>query len=559
MRRQTQPETYSPDAEPGPDTAPDAAPEAEPVAEPDAGAEPEAGAGAEPVAAPEAEPVAGPVAGVRMTRRRWVAAVVVGSTLLAVAGFAASQAVKSPAQAAADTEPPAADVLTAPVERRVLKETVVLRGTVTAGESVTVTPVASGDEGATEPVVTKLPVEAGDTVRAGQILLEVSGRPVIALPGRLPVYRDLKPGAEGDDVAQVQKALRDLGHGTGSDAPGTFGPGTKAALQAFYAGLGYDPRPAVDDDGEAVESAEQGVRAAERALEQAESAADVAAAPAAPTSPPASTASRASTASGGSGSEEATGAGSGGSGGDAEARRAVEWAREDLATARQTLADARAAAGPMLPAGEVVFLSGFPARVDSVSTRVGARVTGGVLTVSAGELVVQGHLQERQKGLVRAGQPVEILAERTGTTAAGKVRSVSETLDGGQEQGGTSAEGTDAERAPAASRGYPVVVKPGKPLDRALAGQEVRLTVEAGSTDGKALVVPVTAVSVGPDGKSAVTVFAADGTRRRVPVRAGTQGDGYVEVIPVGGGRLVPGSLVVTGIRQAPSSGGGGT
>ncbi|MFG2465225.1 efflux RND transporter periplasmic adaptor subunit [Streptomyces canus] len=478
-----------------------------------------------------------PTARARMTRRRWVAAVSVGSTLLAVAGFAASQVIKSPAQAAADTKPPAADVLTAPVERRVLKETVVLRGTVAAGQSVTVAPVASGGEGAAEPVVTKLPVDAGDTIRAGQLLLEVSGRPVFVLKGELPVYRDLKPGAKGDDVAQLQKALRNLGHGTGNDPSGAFRAGTKSALQAFYAGLGYDPRPAVDDDGEAVEAAEEGVRAAERALEQAQSAADTAAP--SPSATPAD-------------GEDGTNAGGGG---DAEARRAVEWAREDLQTARQNLADAQAAAGPMLPAGEVVFLPGFPARVDSVSGAVGARVTAGVMTVSAGRLVVRGYLQERQKGLVRPGQRVEILAERSGTTVPGKVRSVSETLDEGQEQDGTSEDGSDGERAPAATQGYPVVVEPDKPLDRALARQEVRLTVEAGSTDGKALVVPVTAVSVGSDGKSAVTVVSSDGTQRRVQVRAGTQGDGYVAVVPLGTGRLDPGALVVTGIRQAPGGG----
>lgn len=482
-----------------------------------------------------------PTARARMTRRRWVAAVSVGSTLLAVAGFAASQVIKSPAQAAADTKPPAADVLTAPVERRVLKETVVLRGTVAAGQSVTVAPVASGGEGAAEPVVTKLPVNAGDTIRAGQLLLEVSGRPVFVLKGELPVYRDLKPGAKGDDVAQLQNALRNLGHGTGNDPSGTFRAGTKAALQAFYAGLGYDPRPALDDDGEAVKAAEEGVRSAERALEQAQSAAD-AAAPS-PSGTPAD------------GEDGTDTGGDEGGGGDAEARRAVEWAQEDLQTARQNLADAQAAAGPMLPAGEVVFLPGFPARVDSVSGAVGARVTAGVMTVSAGKLVVRGYLQERQKGLVRSGQRVEILAERSGTTVPGKVRSVSETLDEGQEQDGTSEDGSDGERAPAASQGYPVVVEPDKPLDRALAGQEVRLTVEAGSTDGKALVVPVTAVSMGSDGKSAVTVVAADGTQRRVQVRAGTQGDGYVAVVPVGTGRLDPGALVVTGIRQAPGGG----
>ncbi|MFJ4685932.1 peptidoglycan-binding protein [Streptomyces sp. NPDC088789] len=500
-----------------------------------------------------------------MTRRRWVAAVAAGSTLLAVAGFAAAQVIKSPAQAAADTEPPPADVLTAPVERRVLKETVVVRGTVAAGQSVTVTPVAGGEEGAAEPVVTKLPVDAGDTVRAGQLLLEVSGRPVFVLKGELPVYRDLKPGAKGDDVTQMQKALRGLGHGTGDDRSGVFGSGTKAALRSLYAGLGYDPKPAADD-GEAVEAGEAGVRAAERALEQAESAADRSAAETGEGTADGTTGGTTAGATGGTtagtGSGEGTtggGSDAGGDGdGDAEAERALRWAREDLETARETLAEARAADGPMLPAAEVVFLPGFPARVDSVSASVGSPVTADVMTVSTGQLVVQGHLQERQKGLVRSGQRVEILDERSGTTVPGTVRSVGKTLGADQRQDGTSEEGEEGEGAPSAPEGYPVVVKPDRPLDRALAGQEVRLTVEAGSTGGKALVVPVTAVSVGPDGKSAVTVVAAAGAQHRVQVRAGTQGDGYVEVVPVDGGRLEPGALVVTGVRQTDASGGGG-
>jgi HlyD family secretion protein len=139
------------------------------------------------LSAPDTEPVTR----VHMTRRRWVAAVAVGSTLLAAAGFAASQVIKSPAQAAADTKPPAADVLTAPVERRVLKETVVLRGTVAAGESVTVTPVAGGEEGAAAPVVTKLPVGAGGTVRAGQLL------PGVRAEGRAPRVPGPQAGGQG--------------------------------------------------------------------------------------------------------------------------------------------------------------------------------------------------------------------------------------------------------------------------------------------------------------------------------------------------------------------------
>jgi hypothetical protein len=92
--------------------------------------------------------------------------------------------------------------------------------------------------------VTRIDVRSGDAVRPGRALLEVSGRPVIALRGTLPVYRNLKPGTEGDDVTQLQKALADTGHPVAGDPAGLFGPGTKSALTALYRSIGYDPLPA---------------------------------------------------------------------------------------------------------------------------------------------------------------------------------------------------------------------------------------------------------------------------------------------------------------------------
>jgi multidrug efflux pump subunit AcrA (membrane-fusion protein) len=94
-----------------------------------------------------------------------------------------------------------------------------------------------------------------------------------------------------------------------------------------------------------------------------------------------------------------------------------------------------------------------------------------------------------------------------------------------------------------------MVVEPDKALDGQLVGQDVRLTIEAASTDGKALVVPITAVSSGADGKTTLTVLDSGDRRRRVEVRTGTDGDGFVEVVPVDGGRLEEGDRVVTGIR----------
>ncbi|MGW2558421.1 peptidoglycan-binding protein [Streptomyces sp. NPDC001514] len=487
-------------------------------------------------------------------RRRWVAAMTVGAALAAVAGVAASMVIKSPAQAAAEAGPPPADVLTAVVENRVLQETVILRGTVTAGQTVAITPTVSGGEGAGTPVVTKLAVGSRDVVSAGNVLLEVSGRPVFVLEGGLPVYRDLKPGAEGDDVAQLQQALRKLGHGTGSDPAGSFGTGTKTALNAFYASIGYDPLPAQADGGAAVKAAQESVTGARRALEDARDALREGAAH--DQGPAAAGATTAGSSTAGATTAGSSTAGSDGEGTDGEGtkagttgsdlRKAVDRAEEDLAEAQESLAAAQAADGPMLPAGEVVFLKGFPARVDSVSGGVGSPVSGPVMTVSAGALVVEGLLQQHQKGMVRAGQKVQILSELSGVTATAKVQSVAESMDTGRDRARSQDAGDEGSAT--GRPGYALVVRPDQPLDAKLAGQDVRLTIEAASTDGKALVVPITAISAGADGKSTVTVVTAGGGTRRVEVRPGTTGDGYVEIVPVGSGALSEGDTVVTGV-----------
>ncbi|MFD3808322.1 peptidoglycan-binding protein [Streptomyces sp. NPDC058619] len=493
----------------------------------------------------EAVEGAGPSAG--MSRRRaWVAAVAAGAMLLSGAGVAASQVIKSPAQTAAEAGPPPLDVLVARVEKRVLRDTVIVRGTVTSAQSLQVTPTVAGGEGAATPVVTKVAVRQGDRVDAGRMLLEVSGRPVFALPGALPVYRDLKPGAAGDDVKQLQKALSGLGHGTGSDRAGTFGAGTKAALGSFYRSIGYDPLPAVADRGEAVRSAEDAVTSGERSLEDARSATAAAAVgTAAPAGPGAAPPGQ-----GGKGAGGAKGSGQ-------DAARAVNRAAEDLRKASERLAEARAAAGPMLPAGEVVFLESFPARADSVAVRPGSPVSGAALSLSAGALVVRGQLQDHQKGLVRPGQKVEILSEVSGLTAAAEVLSVADAPQSAQPaqlaapNGGPGGGQGQGQQAPAAGgpAGYEMLVRPLAPLDGKLVGQDVRLTVEAAATDGDALVVPVSAVSAGADGRTTVTVVDGTGTQRRVEVRPGTTGDGYVEVRPAGDGILADGDSVVTGVN----------
>ncbi|MFF0290220.1 peptidoglycan-binding protein [Streptomyces sp. NPDC005262] len=474
-------------------------------------------------------------------RRLWVIWGVTGAVVLSAAGVTAGQLIRSPAQAIADSAAPPPSTLTAQVEYRTLRDSVIVRGTVKAAQSVDVAP-AVGGAGIGSPVVTKLPVKAGQELRPGQLLLEVSGRPVFVLKGKLPVYRDLKPGAEGDDVAQLQSSLADLGYSTSGDGNGYFGPRTKTALSAFYESVGYDPLSAQTDGDSAVNSAEEAVTAAERIAEDAQDAlktpSSASATPAPGSSPEAD-----------GGKTDPSSAKAGAAGAE-DPRKQATRAQEDLRKARERLAEAEAESGPMLPAAEVVFVDRFPARVESVASRVGTRVTGTVLTVSAGELVVNSYLQQHEKGLVRPGQHVEILSELTGTTATGTVASVSDTV---AQEAPADGDPQDGDNGTPEANGYLMLVKPGKSLPTQLAGQDVRLTVRAASTKGKALVVPVSAVSAGADGETYVTVLEKDRTRHRVPVTTGTTGDGYVEVRPVSGARLSAGDRAVTGVRAGVS------
>ncbi|MFJ6899401.1 hypothetical protein [Streptomyces hokutonensis] len=173
-------------------------------------------------------------------RRRGLALLVLACVLCMGAGAGAAALVRSPAQAAAESAPPPPDVLTARVEKRVISQAVIARGTVTTSRHIEVTPGPQSDKDIGRSVVTKIGTGAGHKAVVGQVLLEISGRPLFVLPGVVPAYRDLSQGKSGDDVAQLQRALRAAGHPTGADRAGVFGLGTERAVGSFYRAIGYE-------------------------------------------------------------------------------------------------------------------------------------------------------------------------------------------------------------------------------------------------------------------------------------------------------------------------------
>jgi len=134
--------------------------------------------------------------------------------------------------------PPEPSPILVPVERQVLTADVVTRGTGRYGTPREVS-VAPSPLAPSPAIVTGLP-PIGTVVAEGEVLFEVSGRPVVVLEGSAPSFRDLGPGMSGDDVAQLEAALDRLGHEPGP-VDGRYDRSTEAAVQRLYEAIGSQP------------------------------------------------------------------------------------------------------------------------------------------------------------------------------------------------------------------------------------------------------------------------------------------------------------------------------
>jgi len=184
----------------------------------------------------------------RLRRRRVIVLVITALAVLAAVGeLLLTSQIKSPAEQAAQTRPPAATQLTATVQRTVLTRTVLAQGAVGAPKEFTPSQVGGGGSGSggsaggqdVQQIVTHVFCRKGSLAGQGSVLLEVAGQPYFVLQGQVPAYRDLAAGETGEDVAQLQQDLLSLGYGTGSDTLGVYGPGTAAAVSAYYQAHGY--------------------------------------------------------------------------------------------------------------------------------------------------------------------------------------------------------------------------------------------------------------------------------------------------------------------------------
>ncbi|WP_026925435.1 hypothetical protein [Glycomyces arizonensis] len=153
----------------------------------------------------------------------------------ATAWYFAAQA-RTPAQRAEETAEPADSVITVQVEQGQLSDLMEFEAVLDRVGGYEV-PAPASIEGADIALTSDIPLETGDEVKTATVLLEVSGRPMIALPGEVPAYRNLVEGDTGPDVEQLQQALQGL---YGTPVTGEFDSRTADDIEKLYANLGYE-------------------------------------------------------------------------------------------------------------------------------------------------------------------------------------------------------------------------------------------------------------------------------------------------------------------------------
>lgn len=480
----------------------------------------------------------------------WVIAGVAVVSLLA--GMLLSRFIISPGELASNTTAPESGLITVPIEQRVLANDVVVRGDANYADSVEVK-VETGDIGGPAVVTGQVP-EVGATFGGAAVALEVAGRPVIVLPGELPVYRTLRVGVSGPDVIQLKQALQSVGINAGNVSSNAYDSATAAGVAALYALVGYTPPASPEGTKENVQAASEGVISAQQNLAQAQ--AELRAASGGP-SPvvvleqenlvraaqrvvddecgldPTSNECEAANddlALAVARQAEALAPGS-----TASQQAAVSAAVQQLASARSMLAEAKQGTLTYLPSSEVLYLEGLPRRVDEVMVERGSIITGAAMRVSGASLLITATASSADAALLEVGTKATMtLPDDSELTATITLLEPKESTEGSGDAG---------------SR-YTIELTPDDITDEQLAvlrGNNVRVSIPVSSTDGEVLAVPLAALTAGAGGESRIEVATGEGDETElIEVTTGLAAGGYVEITAVDG-TIAEGDLVVVG------------
>ena len=465
----------------------------------------------------------------KLDRKQKLALSLVFVVLLAVVSWVVGSKIQSPAEAAARTAPPTPSPILVPVEERVLTSDIITRGTARFGlpQSISLAPSPlKPDVG----VITTLP-ERGAQFNEGEVLLTASGRPVFLLQGEVPAYRDLVSGLSGEDIRQLEAALKRLKFDPGP-VDGVYDDKTSAAVADWYASAGFVSFSPTEEQLANLRSLENELAlvvneqlAAEEALTLAPMAVESARAQAAYEVAAASGSKRAAAQLSGEIAVQAAE--------DAEkaAKREVDRLTHLVDQLTADLEAARGKADSPLPIDEIVFIPAFPVRVEEIKAEIGDAASGPVIVVTNNQLAIDSSLPLAEAPLVKPGMAVAIDEPDLGLQATGVVSRVADT---------PGTDGVDGYHI------YFETLVDETPVT--LEGFSLRLTIPVESTGGAVTVVPISALFLAADGTSRVQVDN-NGTLEFIVVEPGLSADGFVAVTPVDG-TLSAGQLVLVGYEN---------
>lgn len=463
-------------------------------------------------------------------------------------GVLVSRLVVSPGEAAAKTAPPTEGLISVPVENKKLSNNVVTRASVQYDEGTEVYLDSSTLSGSA--VVTGRVLETGSQIDGGSIILEVAGRPVIALPGDLPMYRSLSIGVSGPDVKQLKQALNSIGINPGNLDSDTYDEALANAVGQLYKNVGYsapesdaNAKDNVKAANQMVESSKQEVASAQKALNErkqgpsqvelieAQNAVNQALLDLNTAEPQDQQTARGAydlavaqqkqllQAPDTSAEQNML----------AEAQRGLKQAQEDLA-------QAEAATKPSLPVSEVVFFSNLPRRVDQVNIARSQTVSNQpFMRVSGADVVIEGSVSQVDASLLSVGMEgsfklpdgseitTPILEINTGENSSDKPSGDSENKD----DSGTT------ETKTRQSVKFSLETLTTQQLQSVM-GSSLRITIPINSTDDKVLAVPAAALTVGPGGESRVEKLVSGDKTEIIEVTPGMAASGFVELKDVG-------------------------
>ncbi len=465
----------------------------------------------------------------KLDRKYKLALSLIAVVLLAVMSWIVGSKIQSPAEAAARTAPPTPSPILVPVQERILSSDVITRGTARFGlpQSISLAPSPLKSE---PGVITTL-LAGGDQLKEGDVLLTASGRPVFLLQGDIPAYRDLTSGLSGEDVRQLEVALKRLKFDPGP-VDGVFDEKTSAAVTDLYTAAGYASFSPSEEHLASLHSLENELAIAVNEKAIAENTLALA-----PLAIKAAQAQRAAAVASSSGSAQAAAQ----LNGDIavktaeEAQKAAEREVKRLTNLVDELTAefeaARSKTDSPMPTDEVVFIPSFPVRVQELNVKIGDLASGPVVVLTNNNLAIDSSLPLAEAALVKPGMKVAIDEPDLGLQATGVVSRVADTP------------GTDG--ADGYHIYFEVLVDETKVR---LEGVSLRLTIPVESTGGAVTVVPISALFLAADGTSRVQV-EKDGKLKFVEVKPGLSADGFVEITPVDG-TLSAGQLVLVGYEK---------